>query len=309
VFLGVIYLLVWGLYREIQKNKLKVYDAGKPKKLISRTVALCLVSIVSIFFVIYDYRDKQATSNFKWLDTSKIHSETMHDYPKMDMFSAYEECLKKSVISGDNWQVTQKKCGEDLLTNLCLSMNLPAGKTYALTLLTTGESLDMRCFNFHSKMQELVTTALGNQQQKDELKIASSNSSVDKTAIKLSDDEINKAAFSPQKAQKNLWKYYHNCLLTEIGKGNLNQIIFNRCLDIGIAWCNASGMPTSQNPEFSDITKRPNIDNAQCAINLESQFQATNYVFQSEYENYSRFEAAGIPYKPIGIDIRKFIGQ
>lgn len=238
------------------------------------------------------------------VDTSNIRSETMHDYPKMDLLTAYSECLKKSVVEGDNWQITDKKCGEDLLTNLCLSMNLPAGKMYALSTLSTGESLDLRCIKFQSQMVDAVTAHVGSQQQKDDRKTANPNA--EKVATDPNEVENNPKAFSSQSAQKNLWKYYYQCLLQEIGKGESNQIVFNRCLDIGIAWCNASNMPTSQNPAFSDVTHRPNIDNAQCSNNLQTYYQAAQQAFQSEYQNYSASEAVGMPYRPIAFDIRKY---
>ena len=98
------------------------------------------------------------------------------------------------------------------------------------------------------------------------------------------------------------------CYLKATADGKAGTAAITACLVEGMEFCNLWGMTVSPSSiTLSPVTGRIFMDNSQCADSLQGQYIGARDAFSREYDNYSRYEVSGLPYKPLQFDIREFV--
>ena len=113
---------------------------------------------------------------------------------------------------------------------------------------------------------------------------------------------------SPQdsKAAEAAGKKLTRCFFRSIAVGDSKVETMTHCIDVGVAWCNATGVETHVTG-YSTVTGIPRVDNFKCSGHLLMEHNSDYYVFNEELEIYTSSDGMGMPYTPNAFDIRPFL--
>ncbi len=108
----------------------------------------------------------------------------------------------------------------------------------------------------------------------------------------------------PSEAMEKSWNGLRRCLLHSIATGAPDTVTLQRCVKLGITWCNAAGTKTSPLSRVDPVSGQIIIDNPNCSYNLAAEYQSAYDAYVSEMNNYTSMGASA--YAPIAFDIRKY---